>query len=60
MRIQISACTDRVFAEGLLPLAHLTGSSALAVNDNGLRSHGKTKIRLHLRRAACLSQHAAG
>ena len=59
MRIQISACTDRVFSEGLLPMAYLTESSALAVNDNALRAQGKSKIRLHWRRAACLAQHAA-
>ncbi|EIM28332.1 hypothetical protein MicloDRAFT_00049140 [Microvirga lotononidis] len=59
MRIHISACTDRVFAEGLLPMAHLTESSALAVNDNALRSQTRPKIRLHLRRSACLGQHAA-
>jgi len=59
MRIRISACTDSVFAEGLLPLAHLTESSALAVNDNALRSQNKPKIRLHLRRTPCLAQHAS-
>ncbi|WP_262032461.1 hypothetical protein [Microvirga sp. Mcv34] len=59
MRIHISACTDRVFAEGVLPLAHLTESSAFAVNDNALRSQGKLRIRLHLRRTACLGQQAA-
>jgi hypothetical protein len=59
MRIQISACTDKVFSEGLLPLAYLTESSAFAVNDNALRLQSKSKVRLHWRRVACLAQHAA-
>jgi hypothetical protein len=58
MRIQISACTDKVFSEGLLPMAYLTESSAFAVNDNAVRSHSKAKVRLHWKRMACLPQHA--
>ncbi len=58
MRIQISACTDKVFSEGLLPMAYLTQGSALAVNDNVARSQTKGKVRLHWKRMACLAQHA--
>ena len=58
MRIQISACTDKVFEVGLLPLAHLTESSASAVNDNATRPPLKSKARLHWKRAAFLAQHA--
>jgi hypothetical protein len=55
MRIQISACTDKVFSDGLLPMAYLTESSALAVNDNTVRCQTKGKIRLHWKRVACLA-----
>jgi hypothetical protein len=58
MRIQISACTDKVFSDGLLPMAYLTESSALAVNDNTVRCQTKVKIRLHWKRVACLAQTA--
>jgi len=58
MRIQISACTDKVFSEGLLPLAYLTETSALAVNDNGDRPQAKGRIRLHWRRMPTLAAHA--
>ncbi len=58
MRIQISACTDKVFSDGLLPMAYLTGASALAVNDNGERPQAKGKIRLHWKRMPYLPQHA--
>ena len=59
MRIQISACTDKTFSEGLLPMAYLTEGSAFAVNDNALRPQTKSKLRLHWKRAACLAHHAA-
>jgi len=59
MRIQISACTDKVFSEGLLPMAYLTETSALAVNDNGARLQAKGKVRLHWRRMPYLAQLAA-
>jgi hypothetical protein len=58
MRIHISACTDKVFSEGLLPMAYLTESSALAVNDNVVRPLTKLKARLHWKRAAYLAQYA--
>jgi hypothetical protein len=59
MRIHISACTDKVFAEGLLPMAYLTESSAFAVNDNAARPQTKSKGRLHWKRAADVALHAA-
>ena len=58
MRIQISACTDKTFSEGLLPMAYLTEGSAFAVNDNAARPPIKSKARLHWKRAAFLAQHA--
>lgn len=58
MRIQISACTDKVFSEGLLPMAYLTGTSALAVNDNGIRNQAKGKVRLHWKRMSYVALHA--
>jgi hypothetical protein len=58
MRIQISACTDKVFSDGLLPMAYLTESSAFAVNDNTARSQAKGKVRLHWKRVTCFPQHA--
>lgn len=59
MRIQISACTDKVFSEGLLPMAYLTESLAMAVNDNAVRSQTKSKTRLHWKRLACLAHNAS-
>lgn len=58
MKIHISACTDKVFSEGLMPMAYLTDSSASAVNDNALRPQSKWRIRLHAKRVAGLAQHA--
>jgi len=51
MRIHISACTDKTFSEGLMPMAYLTDSEAHAVNDNA-RQQPKWKIRLHMKRVA--------
>ena len=37
MRAIITACTERIFAKELMPLAHLTFGEVCAVNDNELR-----------------------
>jgi hypothetical protein len=52
MKILISACTDKVFAEGLMPMAHLMTGSACAVNDNADHSQRRPRIRLHRRHVA--------
>jgi hypothetical protein len=57
MKILICACTDRAFAEGLMPMAYLTTSSASAVNDNTAQS--KWRIRLHRRHVAYPTRQAA-
>jgi hypothetical protein len=59
MRILISACTDAAFAEGLMPMAHLTIGSASAVNDNTARSQFRWRLRLHRRYASDLTRQAA-
>ena len=59
MSMRISACTDKAFSEGLLPMAHLTSSSAYAVNDNATRPHIPLKTRLHWRCAACFAREAS-
>lgn len=59
MRILISACTDRAFAKGLLPMAQLTTSSASAVNDNTTHTQSRWRLRLHWRHAAELTRQAA-
>lgn len=47
MKILISACTDKAFEEGLMPMAHLTTGTACAVNDNAVRSQARRRLRLH-------------
>ena len=37
MRALISACTERIFLNAPMPLAHLTFGEVCAVNDNELR-----------------------
>jgi hypothetical protein len=59
MRILISACTDRAFSEGFMPMAHLTTGSASAVNDNTVQAQSRWRIRLHRRLAADLTRRAA-
>ena len=59
MKILICACTDTAFAEGLMPMAHLTTCSASAVNDNMAPSQSKWRIRLHWRQAAHQARKAA-
>jgi len=58
MRIQISACTDKTFLAGLMPMAYLTDGSAQAVNDNAVRQHGRWRARMHMKRAAGTAHHA--
>jgi hypothetical protein len=50
MKLLISACTDKAFEEGLMPMAHLTTGTACAVNDNAARSQAKRRHRLHFPR----------
>jgi hypothetical protein len=38
VKILICACTDKAFATGLLPMAHMTMESVRAANDSGLSS----------------------
>jgi hypothetical protein len=52
MNIRISACTDRAFAESLMPMAFLTSGSACAVNDNSTQVQFRWRIRLHWRHDA--------
>jgi hypothetical protein len=59
MRVLISACTDKAFAEGLLPMAHLTIESTPAVNDNAAQAQSRWRLRLHRRHAADLTRQAA-
>jgi hypothetical protein len=53
MRVLITACTERTFTKGLMPLAHLTFGEVCAVNDNKLQGAVKAVIHPHsqLRRA---------
>jgi hypothetical protein len=37
MKVLITACTERAFAKGLIPLAHLIFDEVSAVNDNKLQ-----------------------
>jgi hypothetical protein len=37
MRVLITACTERAFSKGLMPMAHLTLDEVCAVNDNKRR-----------------------
>lgn len=59
MRILISACTDRAFAEGLMPMAQLTIQSTPAVNDNTPQSRSRWRLRLHRRHPSDLTRQAA-
>ena len=59
MKILISACTDRAFAEGLMPMAHLTIGLTPAVNDNAAQTQSRWRLRLHWRHAADLTRQAA-
>jgi hypothetical protein len=59
MRILISACTDRAFTRGLMPMAHLTIGSASAVNDNAAQAPSKWKLRLHRSHSSDLTRQAA-
>lgn len=59
MRILISACTDRAFAGGLVPMAHLTLGSSSAVNDNAAQGQSRWRLRLHRTHAADLTRQAA-
>jgi hypothetical protein len=56
MRILISACTDRAFTVGLMPMAHLTIGSASAVNDNSAQTQSRWKLRLHRRHSSDLTR----
>ena len=47
MRVLITACTERVFAKGLLPLAHLTLGEVCAVNNNKLQITVRAVIYTH-------------
>jgi hypothetical protein len=59
MRILISACTDRAFVDGLMPMAHLTIGSASAVNDNAAQAPSRWKLRLHRSHPSDLTRQAA-
>ena len=59
MRILISACTDRAFAGGLIPMAHLTTGSASAVNDNTTQTQSRWRLRLHRSHTSDLTRQAA-
>ncbi|MBJ6125743.1 hypothetical protein [Microvirga splendida] len=59
MKILISACTDRAFEEGLMPMAHLTMATASAVNDNAPHAPSRWRLRLHRRHPADLTHRAA-
>jgi hypothetical protein len=50
MKLLISACTDKAFEEGLMPMAHLTTGTACAVNDNAARPQARRRHRLHFPR----------
>jgi hypothetical protein len=47
MKLLISACTDKAFEEGLMPMAHLTTGTACAMNDNAIRTPTRRRHRLH-------------
>jgi hypothetical protein len=47
MKLLISACTDKAFEEGLMPMAHLTTGTACAMNDNAIRTQTRRRHRLH-------------
>jgi hypothetical protein len=59
MKILISACTDRAFTGGVMPMAHLTIGSASAVNDNAAQAQSKWRLRLHRTHSADVVQQAA-
>lgn len=59
MRILISACTDRAFTGGLMPMAHLMIGSASAVNDNTAQTQSRWRLRLHRGHPADLTRQAA-
>ena len=53
MRVVISACSNKTFSYGLMPLAHLKLRPPMAVNDNNaLFSPPRTCHPLHGKRAA--------
>ena len=58
MRILISACTDKAFMEGLMPMAHLTIESTSAVNDNTVQASSRWRVRLHRRHSSDLKRQA--
>ncbi|MCC2653380.1 MAG: hypothetical protein K0R61_4147 [Microvirga sp.] len=58
MRILISACTDKAFTDGLLPMAHMTSGSTEAVNDNTAQAEAKWRLRLHRRHTSDLARQA--
>jgi hypothetical protein len=55
MAIRISACTDDVFLESVMPMAHLRYYSLNPVNDNVFTTHPQWKVRLHFKRGANLA-----
>ncbi|PVE23423.1 hypothetical protein DC522_15545 [Microvirga sp. KLBC 81] len=53
MSVVISACTNKVFSYGPIPLARLKLRPLDAVNDNDVQSrHAKSTVAFHTRRAA--------
>jgi hypothetical protein len=56
MRILISACTDKAFGEGLMPMAHLTIESMPAVNDNTVLAQPRWRLRLYRRHSSDLTR----
>ncbi len=53
MRVVISACSNKAFSRGLIPLAHLKLRPAIAVNDNNaVFSPPRNCLPSHSRRAA--------
>ena len=58
MRILISACTDKAFTEGLIPMAHMTIGSTSAVNDNSFQAVSRWRLRLHRRHSSDLTRQA--
>ena len=53
MRVVLSACTNKAFSYGLMPLAHLKLRPLMAVNDNNaLFSPPRSCLPAHSKRAA--------
>ena len=59
MRVLITACTERTFAMGLLPLAHLTFDAVCAVNDNKFQGGIRAVIDSHQRLRGALRRRAS-